>query len=168
MIARAMFGRLARCAPGGALGAGPILVLIALALTGACSAPAQAAAWWEKNFWLSGPNYNRDMPTCDYPPALDRVIADFHIKEARFWNSALQIVGIEDIRQSAYLPWAAQSIPRRFCSGTALVNDGHRRRVYYTIASGTGMIGASWGVSFCVVGLDRNWAYGPRCRAAMP
>ena len=23
------------------------------------------------------------------------------------------------------------------------------------------MIGASWGVEWCVVGLDRNWAYNP-------
>lgn len=168
MMARARFGRPARRAPGGALRAGPAFVLVALLLAAAGSAPAHAAAWWEKNFWLSGPNYNRHMPSCDYTPALDRVMTDFHVKEARFWNSALRIVGIEDIRETAYLPWAAQSIPRRFCSGTALINDGHKHRVYYTIASGTGMIGASWGVSFCVVGLDRNWAYGPRCRAAMP
>jgi hypothetical protein len=144
------------------------LFVITLALAGAFVAPAHAANWLEKNFWLSGPNYSRDMPTCDYAPALNRLIADFHTKEARFWNSELQIVGIENIRQSAYLPWAAQSIPRRFCSGTALINDGRRHRIYYSIASGTGMIGASWGVNFCVVGFDRGWAYGPDCRAAKP
>jgi hypothetical protein len=32
----------------------------------------------------------------------------------------------------------------------------------------TGMIGIDWGVNFCVVGLDRNLAYGPSCRAARP
>ena len=32
----------------------------------------------------------------------------------------------------------------------------------------TGDIGAVSGVEFCVVGLDRNWAYGPACRAARP
>jgi hypothetical protein len=30
------------------------------------------------------------------------------------------------------------------------------------------MIGASWGVEWCVVGLDRNWAYNPACRMARP
>jgi hypothetical protein len=30
------------------------------------------------------------------------------------------------------------------------------------------MIGIDWGVNFCVVGLDRNDAYGPQCRAAQP
>jgi hypothetical protein len=31
-----------------------------------------------------------------------------------------------------------------------------------------GMIGMDWGVNFCVIGLDRNWAYEPHCRAAKP
>jgi hypothetical protein len=30
------------------------------------------------------------------------------------------------------------------------------------------MIGMDFGVNFCVVGLDRNSAYGPACRAARP
>jgi hypothetical protein len=30
------------------------------------------------------------------------------------------------------------------------------------------MIGASWGVEWCVVGLDRDWAYNPRCKMARP
>jgi hypothetical protein len=127
-----------------------------------------AAGFFEKNFWLSGPRYDREMPACDYAPALDRIIGDFHTKEARFWNSELRIVGIEHIHQTAVLPWAAQSIPRRFCSGTAVINDGVRHPIYYTIGEDTGMIGMDWGVNFCIVGLDRNWAYEPACRAARP
>ena len=30
------------------------------------------------------------------------------------------------------------------------------------------MIGANWGVQWCVVGADRNWAYNPDCKAAGP
>jgi hypothetical protein len=145
-------------------------VALALALGVIPVSPSRAAEWsWpEKNFWLSGPRYDRAMPACDYIPALDRIVANFRTKEARFWNSELQIVGIEDIRETAVLPWAAQSIPRRFCSGTALINDGLKHPIYYSIAEDTGMIGMDWGVNFCVVGLDRNWAYGPGCRAAQP
>lgn len=142
---------------------------LALALVCATGVlPARAANFFEKNFWLSGPRYDRDMPTCDYAPALDRIIDHFGTKERRFWNSELRIVGIEDIRETAVLPWAAQSIPRRFCSGTALINDGLRHPIYYSIGEDTGMIGMDWGVDFCVVGLDRNWAYNPACRAARP
>ena len=142
--------------------------VLALVL-GICSASEpQAANFLEKNFWLSGPRYDRVMPGCDYPAALDRIIGDFRSKEIRVWNSELQIVGIENIRETTELPWGAQSIPRRFCSGTAVINNGQRHQIYYSIAEDTGMIGFDYGVNFCVVGLDRNWAYGPACRAARP
>jgi hypothetical protein len=143
-------------------------VALALAFSAVSFSQPRAASWLEKNFWLSGPRYDRIMPSCDYPPALDRIIANFRTKEFRFWNSELRIVGIEDIRESAVLPWAAQSIPRRFCSATALINDGARHPIYYSIAEDTGMIGQDWGVNFCVAGLDRNWAYNPACRSAQP
>ena len=141
---------------------------LSLALSAVSVSQSRAANLLEKNFWLSGPRYDHPIPTCNYPPALDRIIGDFQIKEARFWNSRLQIVGIENIQQTAILPWAAQSIPRRFCSGTAVINDGARHAIFYSIAEDTGMIGIDWGVNFCVVGLDRNLAYGPACRAARP
>ena len=147
---------------------GIAFVVLSFALSAASVSEPKAANLLEKNFWLSGPRYERDVPACDLPAALDRIIGDFHAKEARFWNSALQIVGIENIRETALLPWAAQAIPRRFCAGTALINDGAHHPIYYSIAEDTGAAGMDWDVNFCVVGLDRNWSYGPRCRAARP
>ena len=143
-------------------------VALGLALSVVSVSQPRAASWLEKNFWLSGPNYDRDMPSCNYQGALDRIAWNFSSKESHYWNSELRIVGFENIQESAVLPWAAQSIPRRFCSGTALINDGMRHRIYYSIAEDAGMIGMDWGVNFCVVGLDRNSAYGPACRAARP
>ena len=49
-----------------------------------------------------------------------------------------------------------------------LINDGTRRPIYYGIGEDTGIIGVTWGVEWCVVGLDRNWAYNPACKAARP
>jgi hypothetical protein len=43
-----------------------------------------------------------------------------------------------------------------------------RHAVYYWIGEDTGIIGATWGVRWCVVGLDRNWAYNPACKMARP
>ena len=83
-------------------------------------------------------------------------------------NSALQIVAFEHVREVAYRPWAEQTIPRRFCTGRVLVSDGKKRRIHYWIGEDTGIIGASWGVEWCVVGLDRNWAYNPGCQMAQP
>ena len=128
--------------------------------------PAQGASWLEKNFYLSGPRYDGVLPACD--AALDRIADRFAEKESRFWNSNLQILGFERVRQIAYSPWARGTIPRRFCRATALVSDGRKHAVYYWIGEDTGFIGANWGVEWCVVGLDRNWAYNPRCKMALP
>jgi hypothetical protein len=138
----------------------------ALAVGLAISAPAQAAGWLEKNFYLSGQNYDGILPPCE--AALGRIAARFGEKESRFWNSDLQILAFERVRETAYRPWAAGTSPRRFCSAVALVSDGRKHQVNYWIGEDTGMIGASWGVEWCVVGLDRDWAYNPRCKMARP
>ncbi len=132
------------------------------------SAPSQAANWFEKNFWLSGPLYDGDLPACDNGWALSEIRHKFSSKESRFWNSALEIMDFEQVRETAFSPWAPQTIPRRFCSAMAMVSDGVRRPVHYSIAEDLGTIGATWGVEWCVVGLDRNWAYNPACRVAKP
>lgn len=129
---------------------------------------AQAANLLELNFWLSGPRYDGVIPACGTPAALDRISGRFAEKEGRFWNSDLTIVGYDHIREIAYRPWDRDLIPRRYCSAVATVSDGRRHRVYYWIGEDTGMIGASWGVEWCVVGLDRNWAYNPACKMARP
>ncbi len=80
----------------------------------------------------------------------------------------LTIQGYERVRETAFRPWAPNAIPRRFCSALALVSDGLKHPVHYSIAETTGIVGASWGVEWCVVGLDRNWAYSPACKMARP
>ena len=149
-----------------------ILLAAAVILTGAIdltrTAPAGAASWLEKNFWLSGPRYDAIVPPCESGWALDKIRSRFGTKESRFWNSALTIVEFGQIRQIAFRPWAEATVPRRFCSGKVLVSDGRWRPVYYSIIEDGGMIGASWGVEWCVVGLDRNWAYNPNCKMARP
>jgi hypothetical protein len=128
--------------------------------------PAQAASWLEKSIYLTGPNYDAALPPCE--AALDKIAARFAQKESRFWNSNLQILGFERVRETAFRSWAAETIPRRYCSAVATVSDGRQHRVNYWIGEDTGMIGMTWGVEWCVVGLDRNWAYNPTCKMAQP
>jgi hypothetical protein len=141
---------------------------LAVLLLVASGSTARAANWFEKNFWLSGPNYDGNLPACDNGWALGEIQRNFSTKEGRFWNSDLAIVDFERIHETAFSPWAPQSIPRRFCSAVAVISDGVRRPVHYSIAEDLGTIGATWGVEWCVVGLDRNWAYNPACRIAKP
>ena len=46
--------------------------------------------------------------------------------------------------------------------------DGKPRPVYFSIIEDGGFAGFTDGVEFCVVGLDRNWAFNPACKAARP
>jgi hypothetical protein len=141
---------------------------LALACFLAASAPAEAANWLEKTFYLIGPRYNSVLPPCDEPSTLHTIQRRFATKESRFWASDLHIVEFDRIRETAYRPWADGTIPRRFCSGRVLVSDGRWRAVHYSIIEDGGMIGWKWGVEWCVVGVDRNWAYNPQCKMARP
>ena len=125
-----------------------------------------AANIFEMNFWMSGPRYDAVVPLCE--SALGEIQAGFSDKEGQFWHSNLQIVGFENVKEVAFRPWAEGTIPRRFCTATAMVSDGVKRKLNYSIGESTGFIGVFSGVEWCVVGLDRNWAYNPKCRMALP
>ena len=137
-------------------------------IAAASSAPAPAANWFEKNGYMIGPRFDSQLPACDDYWALATIQKRFATKEGRFWNSDLQITNFDEIREVAFRPWADGTIPRRFCRGRALISDGVWRTLRYSIVEDGGMIGASWGVQWCVVGVDRNWAYNPECKAAAP
>jgi hypothetical protein len=152
-----------------------VLAGIAGALLGGLASigSAQAANPLELNFWLSGPRYDGQMGECEQ--ALYAISSQFAEKESRFWNSDLQITGFADVHEVAFRPWehpngAYNSIPRRFCSASAALTDGRVRQVHYSIIEDGGFAGSPFasGVEWCIVGLDRNWAYGASCRAAKP
>jgi hypothetical protein len=130
-------------------------------------AQAHAANFIEKGIYLfGGPRYDGVLPPCE--AALDKIASRFAQKEGQYWNSSLRILDFEQVRETAFRPWAEGTIPRRFCTAVALVNDGKKHAVKYWIGEDTGIIGMTWGVEWCVVGLDHNWAYNPRCKMAAP
>jgi hypothetical protein len=127
---------------------------------------AQAASVIERGVWLSGPRYDGEMGSCG--DALGAISSQFAEKESKFWNSSLEITGYADVHEIAFRPWAANSIPRRFCAANAMLSDGRARQVYYSVIEDGGFASFGSGVEWCVVGLDRNWAYNPACKAARP
>lgn len=127
---------------------------------------AKAANPLELNFWLSGPRYDGAVAPCDW--ALPRIVHEFAEKESTFWNSSLQITGFSAVRETAFRPWQSDNIPRRYCTGEAMLNDGKPRKVHFSIIEDGGFASYGNGVEWCVVGVDRNWAYNPACRAARP
>jgi hypothetical protein len=145
-----------------------LMVGLAVAMSAFVANESRAANWFEKNFGLSGPRYEADVPLCEDGWVLWKIQSRFSQKERDFWHSDLQIVGVDSIREQAFRPWHYAAIPRRFCSGHAQISDGTRRAIYYSIGEDTGILGNIWGVEWCVVGLDRNWAYNPACKMAKP
>jgi hypothetical protein len=127
---------------------------------------ANAANPLEKNFGLFGPRFDGVNTPCE--AALDWVASSFADKESQFWNSALQITGFQNVHEIAYRPYQSNVIPRRYCTATAMISDGKPRTVNYSIIEDGGWASFGDGLEFCVVGLDRNWAYNPVCRMARP
>jgi hypothetical protein len=143
-------------------------LVAALAALCAAVAPAHAASWFEKNFYLHDRGYDAVLPACGEPAVQQRIAARFAEKEARFWNSSLEIRDFGATRQIAFRPWGDVYIPRRYCAASVVLSNGRRTAVYYSIAEDQGMIGHSWGVEWCVVGKDRNLAFNPACKMARP
>ncbi len=59
-------------------------------------------------------------------------------------------------------------IPRRYCIARAMMSDQRQRTVAYAIATQTGIIGNTWGVEWCVVGIDPTLAHAPDCEVIRP
>ena len=138
----------------------------ALLATIAASAPAKAANPLEMNFWLSGPKYEGRVAPCE--AAVPTIVSRFQEKESTFWNSALEITAYGKIHEVAFRPWQSDNIPRRYCAGEVMLNDGKVRPVHFSIIEDGGLASFGHGVEFCVVGLDRNWAFNPACKGAKP
>ena len=127
---------------------------------------AQAANPLELNFGLFGPKYDGRVAECER--ALGTITSQFQEKESTFWNSPLTITAYGRIHETAFRPWQSDNIPRRYCSADVMTSDGKLRQVHYAIVEDGGFAGFGQGVEWCVTGLDRNWAYNPKCRAARP
>ncbi len=140
----------------------------ALLALGAATAVAQPAREQNPPAEFRILPYSGFTPYCADPTILSEIVSGFTARETWYWNSPLAIVGFEGVGEAGVRNNGLSYIPRRYCRGQALFNDGVSREVVYNIGEGLGFIGAGPGVTWCVVGLDRNHAFSPNCRAAGP
>lgn len=112
--------------------------------------------------------YSAKLPACEDGNVLSDIANTFALKEYRFWSSNVRILAFENVRQTAWRPWGLDYIPRRFCTGTAVMSDGYKRKVHFSIREDLGFIGVRWGTEACVDGFDRHYAFAPQCRQAAP
>ena len=146
---------------------------ILLAGSALIAQPAAAASWLEMNFGgiLPGPSYDGRVPGCEW--GLYKIPIQFRMKETFFWRSDANVSNFEDVKEVAFRPWGDKLIPRRYCEAKVLVSSAQHdkqvwSKVYYSIGEDTGFAGLTWGVTWCVVGMDRNLAYAPNCKQARP
>ena len=109
-----------------------------------------------------------DMPVCDDSGVLSTISGRFGQTQREFWNSQLAIDGFDRVREIGFRSNGLDYIPRRFCVARATMSDMKERTVIYDVVSAFGILGLTWGVQWCVDGLDPNHAYGPDCEAIRP
>ena len=135
--------------------------------------------------------WNSLLPQCSDSSVLGWIQSRFSDREGQYWGSGLDVTGFNAIRETGFRTTGLDYIPRRYCSAQAVMNDGRLRTVHYSVIEDMDMTGGDalrsvlssltfgtirngpsvlphWGVDWCIVGLDRNLAYGLNCNAARP
>ena len=112
--------------------------------------------------------YTGVLPACDDPGVLSTISDRFAQKETEFWNSSIRLAGFDRVREIGYRANGVAYIPRRYCVARAAMSDQKERTVVYAVATQTGIIGNTWGVEWCVVGIDPTFAYAPDCEVIKP
>ena len=142
------------------------VVFVAAAVAG----PAQAGSAQQENppAELRVLPYSGVLPSCADPGVLSEIASRFVERESGYWGSPLAIDGFVEVGEIGYRSTGPSYIPRRYCRGAAMFNDGLRRPVAWQIGEALGFVGIGYGVTWCVVGLDRHHAFSPNCHAVGP
>ncbi len=139
------------------------VVGLALALA-AGQATARPVVPAEKRYW----QYSGEIPACDSPDVLSRITDRFQATESEYWDSKLEIVAFDAVKVVGLRTWGLDHIPRNFCIARAKLNDNSVHQVAYNVSENLSIIGSGFGVEYCLVGLDREFAYAPDCKMALP
>ena len=114
-----------------------------------------AAAFGGKNF-----------PACDASQVLSHIQNRFVWTDRHVLKRGLAIESIERVHRNrsrdGHQYW---SIPRLYCHGTAHMNDGHKRQIWWLIEGGMGFVGLGDNLEFCISGLDPLKVHGAWCRS---
>jgi hypothetical protein len=157
---------------------GMLTMLGSLSLAHAGGGPAPITQYETPAGQLWAP-YSSDLPKCEDPWVLWRISNNFYEAEKTYWGGRHAIGAFEKIREIGFRANGLSYIPRRYCVGRAIVGDPlvpasavavhpPLSTVVYSIGAAEGFAGFTWSVEWCVVGLDREHAYSPRCLIVRP
>ncbi len=142
-------------------------ILIASA-TWAAPVLAQDNSYPSENWTVPYSGKLNEFPPCETQSIRALISRRFAATRSEYWGEPKAILDIDNVKTIGFRPEGLAYIPRLYCEGVAQTSDGVKRRIVYSIIEEAGMSGIGFGVDWCVVGLDPNYAYAPACRAAMP
>ncbi len=112
--------------------------------------------------------YVGNVYACDDQAVLTRIQSVFRTTQNAYWGADLQLTSFDRVRELSLRGNGTEYIPRRFCIARGHFSDDHVHTVIYDIEEGQGIIGMGDGVEWCVVGLDRDFAFSPACSTLRP
>ena len=124
------------------------------------NAPAEAEA--------AGPgagNSAADIRACADARILARIAKRFAWAERNTWRRGYQIATIDGPRLRYTVFKGPSLIRHRHCRASALMTNGARRPLFYTVSAGMWLASIGQGVDFCLAGLDPWRVHGAACRS---
>jgi len=111
---------------------------------------------------FSGGNF----PACNEQRVLDYIKKRFVWTDEKLLKRGLRIEAIHRAHQNREQPITkTRTIGRLYCHGTAVMNDGGKRTIWYMIEADMGVASMRDNVEFCISGLDPWHVYGAWCRS---
>ncbi len=106
-----------------------------------------------------------DVRACADARMLARIAKRFAWAERNTWQRGYEIAAIEGPGLRYTVINGPSIIRHRHCRATALMTNGARRSLFYTISAGMGLASIGNGVDFCLAGLDSWRVHGAACRS---
>ncbi len=106
-----------------------------------------------------------DVRACTDARMLARIAKRFAWAERHTWQRGYQIADIRNpgLRYTVFN--GPSTIRHRHCRAIALMTNGARRTLFYTISAGMGLASIGNGVDFCLAGFDPWRVHGAACRS---
>ena len=112
-----------------------------------------------------GADIGADVRTCADSRVLARITKRFAWAERNTWQRGYEIATIEDPHLRYTVFNGPSTIRHRHCRATALMTNGARHTLFYTVSAGMGLASIGQGVDFCLAGLDPWRVHGAACRS---
>ena len=106
-----------------------------------------------------------DVRACADTRMLARIAKRFAWAERNTWQRGYHIAAIESPRLRYTVFNGPSMIRHRHCRAVALLSNGAKRTLFYTVSAGMGLASIGNGVDFCLVGVDPWRVHGSACRS---